>query len=438
MSSTYLVHRQVGSSYLFRSVIPLDLRPQLGRRQFQLSLRCGILKQAKSLSLHLHHLTQNLYDQIRHNSDQLKITIDQLKQILKSELAKFDVSPIVDQLDVDSAEDSNQSTTNTSAGSITLSELSELFLKSRINRGFEAKTIKDYQDSNKLLLEVFGEIPIDSLKHQHGRDYIDILRQLPSNRTKKYPGKSIKELVQMKNADLISQRTITKHVERVSALFNWAIKQGYTNQNVFRGKLESIRKTIVVEKHFTKQELDLVLGDALKAESLKQGKPERYWVTMIAAYSGARLNEICQLDTYDIQQHSGIWVMNLTGDSEDKSIKTHAGNRIVPLHPRLLKLGFLNYVQQIRNGDHQKLFPNLKKMVSTGYGTLISRWFDRYLKRLGIKKKGKNFHSFRHTVVNHLTSKQVYEPFIKELIGHSHGTLTMDVWWKETVGSSVE
>jgi len=142
MSSTYLVHRQVDSSYLFRSVIPLDLQPQLGRRQFQLSLRCGILKQAKSLSLHLHHLTQNLYDQIRHNSDQLRITVDQLKQILKSELAKFDVPPIVDQLDVDSATDSNQSATNTSAGDITLSELSELFLKSRIDRGFGEQ---DYQ-----------------------------------------------------------------------------------------------------------------------------------------------------------------------------------------------------------------------------------------------------------------------------------------------------
>ena len=76
-----MVGRQVGSSYLFRSVIPLDLQPQLGRRQFQLSLRCDILKQAKSLSLHLHHLTQNLYDQIKNNSDQLK-------QILKSGLAK--------------------------------------------------------------------------------------------------------------------------------------------------------------------------------------------------------------------------------------------------------------------------------------------------------------------------------------------------------------
>ena len=30
--------------------------------------------------------------------------------------------------------------------------------------------------------------------------------------------------------------------------------------------------------------------------------------------------------------------------------------------------------------------------------------------------------------VNHLTSKQVYQPFIKELVGHLHGTLTMDVY----------
>ena len=40
----------------------------------------------------------------------------------------------------------------------------------------------------------------------------------------------------------------------------------------------------------------MVLGNALKAESLTLNKPERYWVTMIASHSGARLNEICQLD----------------------------------------------------------------------------------------------------------------------------------------------
>ena len=90
--------------------------------------------------------------------------------------------------------------------------------------------------------------------------------------------------------------------------------------------------------------------------------------------------------------------------------------------------GFLNYLNQIKNQNQEKLFPNLKKMKSTGYGTMISRWFRKHLIRLGIKKKGKNFHSFRYTVVNKLTNQKVYEPFIRELIGHSHGSITLDVY----------
>ena len=112
--------------------------------------------------------------------------------------------------------------------------------------------------------------------------------------------------------------------------------------------------------------------------------------------------------------------MNLINDSEDKNIKTQSGNRVVPLHPKLIDLGLLNYVTEIKNKNKTKLFPNLKKSELSSYGTPISQWFGRYLKNLGIKKKGQNFHSFRHTVVN--------QPFIKELVGHSHGTLTMDVY----------
>ena len=67
-------------------------------------------------------------------------------------------------------------------------------------------------------------------------------------------------------------------------------------------------------------------------------------------------------------------------------------------------------------------------MRSTGYGTMISRWVAKYLQKLSVKKKGKKFHSFRYTVVNKLTNQKVYEPFIKELIGHSHGPITMDVY----------
>ena len=427
MSSTYLVHRKQGYSYLFRSIIPKDLQPQLGNRQFQLSLNCGILGQAKSISRHLYNHAQCLYERMRKNGDEFQVSIDQIKDILRSELANL-VQPISKLIENKTSEVSSIKEETEFTSSISLSELSTKFLNSKTEANYPEKTVNSYNDTHKLAIEVLGNVPIDSLTHEDGRDFVEVLKKLPVNRSKSYPTLTVKELLELKEVKTLSHKSILKHTERISTLFNWAIKQGYTNQNVFRGKLELIRKVEVVEKHFTKQELDLVLGNALKAESLTLNKPERYWVTMIASHSGARLNEICQLDVSDIQEHEGIWVMNLTGDSEDKSIKTHAGNRLVPLHPKLLEFGFLNYVEQIRNDNHQKLFPNLKKMRSTGYGTMISHWFAKYLKKLGIKKKGKNFHSFRHTVVNRLTTKQVYEPFIKELIGHSHGSLTMDVY----------
>ena len=273
-----------------------------------------------------------------------------------------------------------------------------------------------------------GDVAIDSLTHHHGRRLVSILKQLPVNRVKSYSNLTIQQLVQLKNEPTISHQTILKHVERISALFNWAIKQGYTSENVFRGKLEPIRTTEKIEKHFTTQELHLILGDKLNRESLAINKPERYWATLISAYSGARLNEVCQLNVSDIQKMDGIWAINFNADSEDKSVKTEAGNRVIPLHPKLLNLGLLDYMKQIKDQNCHKRFPNLKRMRSTGYGTMISRWFAKYLKKLGIKKKGKNFHSFRHTVVNKLTNQKVYEPFIRELIGHSHGSITLDVY----------
>ena len=84
MSNTYLVFRQTGSSYSFRSIVPKDLQSLLGTKEFQLSLRCGILKQAKLLSSHLY----DLYDQLRDNSGHLRTTIDQIKERLCSELGK--------------------------------------------------------------------------------------------------------------------------------------------------------------------------------------------------------------------------------------------------------------------------------------------------------------------------------------------------------------
>ena len=61
------------------------------------------------------------------------------------------------------------------------------------------------------------------------------------------------------------------------------------------------------------------------------------------------MNEICQLNVDDIQSANGIWLMNINAKTEDKSIKTQSGTKLVLIHPKLLKLGFLDYVDQVRN-----------------------------------------------------------------------------------------
>ena len=162
------------------------------------------------------------------------------------------------------------------------------------------------------------------------------------------PKLTIQQLLLLEDAKLLSYKTILKHVERISSLINSAINQGYTNQNVFRDKLEPIRSQQIIEKHFTSDEMNLILGERLKKESLEQDKPERCWITLLSAYSGAKLNEICQLNMDDISNTDGIWPTNSNGDSADKSTNTKSGNRVIPLHPKLLSLGFLNYLHQIK------------------------------------------------------------------------------------------
>ena len=116
---------------------------------------------------------------------------------------------------------------------ISLAELSQRYL--------HAKTEAGYQDSHRLMLEVIGSRVVGSLTHQDGRKLVETIKKLPANRSKSYPKLIIEQLLQLKDVKLLSYKTILKHVERVSALMNWAIKQGYTQQNVFKGKLEKNR-----------------------------------------------------------------------------------------------------------------------------------------------------------------------------------------------------
>jgi integrase len=65
-------------------------------------------------------------------------------------------------------------------------------------------------------------------------------------------------------------------------------------------------------------------------------------------YSGARVSEICQLRSEDIIKIEQIWCMKL--DPEAGSIKTSGSERIIPLHPALIEIGFLKFAAEAKSG----------------------------------------------------------------------------------------
>ena len=123
---------------------------------------------------------------------------------------------------------------------------------------------------------------------------------------------------------------------------------------------------------------------------------------MLDLFTGARLNEVCQLEIADIQEKDGIWFLNITDEGDDrKTVKAKSSHRKVPLHSRLLELGFLEFVESRKSG--KRLFPDYSYNSNGGFGRALGRWYNEtFLTKLGIKKPSLVFHSHRHTMVTRL------------------------------------
>src|SRR6202007_280907 len=101
------------------------------------------------------------------------------------------------------------------------------------------------------------------------------------------------------------------------------------------------------------------------AKAMEAKKPHQKWGVLIAFYTGARLNEIAQLQTDDIVQQNGIWCFSFSDSGETQRLKNKSSRRVIPIHSKLIELGFLNYVKKIGKG---RLFPELSFHPKDGYG----------------------------------------------------------------------
>lgn len=111
-----------------------------------------------------------------------------------------------------------------------------------------------------------------------------------------------------------------------------------------------------------------------------------------------RQNEICQLYTADVRKIEDIWCFVVTaGGADDKQLKTAASERLVPIHPTLVRIGFLDYLAERRRAGDIRLFPELRPDSFGLYSGPYSKWFTRFLASCDAAEERTCFHSFRHS-----------------------------------------
>lgn len=233
----------------------------------------------------------------------------------------------------------------------------------------------------------------------------------------------------------ISKQTIQKkYLASLSGLFEFAQSTGAFPQGdvptkghqLFTQHDKKKVKAKAENKLFDEDDLEKIFNPK---NLLARDKPCDFWLPLLGLFIGARITELCQLKTGDIKQVNGIWVIDIN-DEGNKTVKTAAGIRKIPLHPKLIELGFLEYLEDVRpyNGT---IFPYMTPDKYRHYGKTPGRRFGDYLDKLGITDERKVFHSFRTTANNRLKQNGVPEESRCQFIGHEYSTVNSSIYSAE-------
>ena len=258
----------------------------------------------------------------------------------------------------------------------------------------------------KLFVETVGDRPVDTIAPDHIRDWRDALEDMD-----------------------LSPNTIGLHFKLAAAMFNWAKRERKsTIDNPTKGLAPRPEKG--TRDAYTPEDLSKLFWSPMYTGHWREDRRDRpgkllvkdhkFWFPLVALHTGMRVEEIAQLKRADLREIDGVWCFDIT------KAKTAAGVRKVPVHPRLLDLGLLDYHAGLK-GD--RMWPLLEAGTEGKYSQAFVQWWPQFRRLIGMDREGLKFHSFRHTFISFLLEKQgVAEHVVARLAGQEVRSITAGVY----------
>jgi len=219
-------------------------------------------------------------------------------------------------------------------------------------------------------------------------------------------------------------KTVNFHTELLSSMWKDAIKKPHAwgiTYNPFEGKgVEDRRGAQELKDPYGVAEIEGMFKGLSKIR--QRVEPERFWVPLICLYSAMRSNEACQLRIEDIEEIDGVKYFTIRHDPANNQTTKNKKTRICPIHPVLLKLGFMKYHKQQQDKKEDRLFSNLK-LYRGKWNKDLGNWFNITFEPKYTDNPKHSLHSLKHTFItwfkHHGKLKHHEERLLKALDAHS-------------------
>lgn len=286
--------------------------------------------------------------------------------------------------------------------------------QSLADRNDKPSTIRKDRDGLNIFVEIIGNKPVSDYSQ---KDAVKFAKEVA--------------LFKRKPDCPRAPSTINGYMNNVSKFSNWIVtyhsETGHQKLDFSNLRKPKLTKSSEERDAFTNIEVDIILN-YLQNSELKIKEPVKFWLPMIAAYSGARLEEITQLSPQtDIYQTDDIWIFDIN-NKNDKSLKNNQSIRKIPIHSELLRHGLIEYVLKNKKDSANTLFPS-EKVRDGRTGKNAGKRVNRLIRKI-IGVNNKSLHSFRHTLATKLKHAGVEESITAEILGHEYGGISYNRYGK--------
>ncbi len=268
-------------------------------------------------------------------------------------------------------------------------------------------TYEIYEGACKRFQGRYPGLCVEGVEKKHLREYVAWLQ------TENNP----------KTGKPVSAKTIEKEHGALRALFGIACAEEWIDENPASGTALPVAKG-KKKRSYTPDECQQIFGSPVFVAGQRptgcKGEAA-YWIPLLLLCTGARREEIGQLTTERVRVEHGVPFLAIDPIDDDGRLKTDESRRAVPVHAWLIRMGFLDYVEERRRAGGGQLFPELKPNKRGQYAAKWGDWWGRYVRStVGITdERIQPAHGFRHLMITECRRLLFREDYERALVGHT-------------------